>query len=66
MEELVRAAGGSGRANTGTLRIYRNKLFSDVAALDDEFDAARARGNEGLMIKTRGLRTNPVDVGVSG
>jgi DNA ligase-1 len=27
------------------------KKFSDVAALDAEFDAARARGNEGLMIK---------------
>ena len=37
--------------NTGTVRISQSKLFSDVAALDDEFDAARARGNEGLMIK---------------
>jgi DNA ligase-1 len=27
------------------------KRFREAAALDDEFDAARARGNEGLMIK---------------
>ena len=37
--------------NTGTVRISQSKLFTEVAALDDEFDAARARGNEGLMIK---------------
>ena len=35
----------------GTVRLSRTKLFADVAALDDEFDAARGRGNEGLMIK---------------
>lgn len=53
MEELVRipTSRDSGRANTGTLRISETKLFTDVSALDDEFDAARARGNEGLMIK---------------
>ena len=50
LEELVSTT-GSGRANAGTLRISLTKLFRDVAALDDEFDAARARGNEGLMIK---------------
>jgi DNA ligase-1 len=33
------------------LRLSEAKLFSEAAALDDEFDAARARGNEGLMIK---------------
>ena len=33
------------------LRLSRAKRFNDVLALDDEFDAARARGNEGLMIK---------------
>ena len=38
-------------ANLGTLRLSEAKRFSDAAALDDEFDAARARGNEGLMIK---------------
>jgi DNA ligase-1 len=35
----------------GTFRLSRAKRFNDAAALDDEFDAARARGNEGLMIK---------------
>ena len=39
------------RANLGTVRLSQAKRFSDPAALDDEFDAARARGNEGLMIK---------------
>lgn len=36
---------------TERLRLSQTKQFSDVAALDAEFDAARARGNEGLMIK---------------
>jgi ATP-dependent DNA ligase len=35
----------------GTLRLSDARLMRDVAALDAEFDAARARGNEGLMIK---------------
>ncbi|HEX3281689.1 MAG TPA: ATP-dependent DNA ligase [Pyrinomonadaceae bacterium] len=34
------------------IRISSAKLFSEVAALDEEFDSARARGNEGLMIKS--------------
>ncbi|HXT61745.1 MAG TPA: ATP-dependent DNA ligase [Pyrinomonadaceae bacterium] len=34
-----------------TVRLSGAKLFQDVTALDNEFDAARARGNEGLMIK---------------
>jgi DNA ligase 1 len=51
LEELVRTACGSGRANLGTLRLSQAKRFSDSALLDDEFTAARARGNEGLMIK---------------
>jgi DNA ligase-1 len=51
LEELVKSACGSGRANSGTLRLSEAKTFSDVAALDEEFTAARARGNEGLMIK---------------
>jgi DNA ligase-1 len=34
-----------------TLRLSLAKRTSDVASLDEEFDAARARGNEGLMIK---------------
>src|SRR5438046_10535768 len=29
----------------------RAKRFNDLSGLDYEFDAARARGNEGLMIK---------------
>jgi DNA ligase-1 len=36
----------------GTVRVSLAKRFEAVAALDDEFDAARARGNEGLMIKS--------------
>src|SRR5207249_1464776 len=51
LEEVVRTACGSGRANAGTLRLSHAKLFNGAAALHDEFDAARARGNEGLMIK---------------
>jgi DNA ligase-1 len=34
-----------------TLRLSAMRRTTDVAALDEEFDAARARGNEGLMIK---------------
>jgi DNA ligase-1 len=34
-----------------TLRLSEAKRMSDVALLDAEFDAARGRGNEGLMIK---------------
>ena len=34
-----------------TTRRADSRTFDDVAALDAEFDAARARGNEGLMIK---------------
>ncbi|HWN11368.1 MAG TPA: ATP-dependent DNA ligase [Pyrinomonadaceae bacterium] len=37
---------------SGTVRLSAAKRFRDAAALDDEFDAARARGNEGLMIKS--------------
>jgi DNA ligase-1 len=51
LEELVSTASGSGRPNYGTLRLSQTKRFHNVAALDEEFDAARARGNEGLMIK---------------
>jgi len=36
----------------GTLRMSAGKLLQDAAMLDDEFDGARARGNEGLMIKS--------------
>lgn len=33
------------------MRRAPSKSFSDAKLLDDEFDAARARGNEGLMVK---------------
>ena len=36
----------------GTVRVSLAKRFADAAALDDEFKDARARGNEGLMIKS--------------
>jgi len=36
----------------GTVRVSVAKRFTDVAALDEEFNDARARGNEGLMIKS--------------
>ena len=57
LEELIKSvrgygtARGSERVNVGTLRLSQAKRFSDAAALDEEFAAARARGNEGLMIK---------------
>jgi DNA ligase-1 len=35
-----------------SIRMSEGKVFSETAKLDDEFDAARARGNEGLMIKS--------------
>jgi DNA ligase-1 len=37
--------------NVGTLRLSEAKRVGDAKDLDAEFDAARARGNEGLMIK---------------
>jgi len=36
----------------GPIRMSKGKVFSEATKLDDEFDAARARGNEGLMIKS--------------
>jgi len=51
LEELVSTASGTGRSNSGTLRLSKAARFNDVAVLDEEFDHARARGNEGLMIK---------------
>ena len=36
----------------GSLRLSEGKIFNETALLDDEFDRARARGNEGLMIKS--------------
>ena len=36
----------------GPLRLSEGKLFREAASLDEEFSGARARGNEGLMIKS--------------
>ena len=36
----------------GTVRVSVAKRFDAVGAIDEEFSAARARGNEGLMIKS--------------
>lgn len=36
----------------GTLRLSIAQSFSEVALIDAEFAAARARGNEGLMVKS--------------
>jgi len=47
LEDLMGAAGDRER-----VRLSKAKRFTNVAALDHEFDAARARGNEGLMIKS--------------
>ena len=45
LAELVRGVGGP-------LRLSEGKIFNEAGFLDDEFDRARARGNEGLMIKS--------------
>ena len=39
-------------SNQGTLRMSPGKLLQDAAMLDNEFEKARGRGNEGLMIKS--------------
>lgn len=36
----------------GPIRLSEGKLFTEAGLLDEEFDQARARGNEGLMIKS--------------
>lgn len=38
-------------ADNGGARRAASELFTEAAALDAAFDAARARGNEGLMVK---------------
>ena len=43
----------------GPLRMSQGKLLADAAMLDDEFELARARGNEGLMIKSPGSAYKP-------
>jgi DNA ligase-1 len=39
-------------SDQGPLRMSQGKLLREAAMLDDEFVRARARGNEGLMIKS--------------
>lgn len=43
----------------GPLRMSQDKLLRDAALLDDEFELARGRGNEGLMIKSPGSPYKP-------
>jgi DNA ligase-1 len=43
----------------GPLRMSQGKLLREAAMLDEEFDLARARGNEGLMIKSPGSPYKP-------
>ncbi|MDF2439930.1 MAG: ligase 1, partial [Abditibacteriota bacterium] len=40
-------------------RLATSQVMNDVALLDDEFEAARARGNEGLMVKDLGSTYKP-------
>lgn len=51
LEEVLYRGVHSEKRLIATVRLSEAKRFSDVAELDREFDAARARGNEGLMIK---------------
>ena len=57
LEDIVTSV--CGRSNAGTVRLSEAKRFADINALDEEFDAARARGNEGLMIKDPGSFYKP-------
>ncbi len=43
----------------GTVRLATARQFQEVALLDEEFSRARARGNEGLMIKSPGSLYKP-------
>jgi DNA ligase-1 len=52
LEEVVQGA-------AGPLRLSEGKIFNEAGLLDDEFDRARARGNEGLMIKSPGSSYKP-------
>ena len=55
LETLVRTANGQDNPDandgSGALRLSRALLANDVSLLDAEFDRARERGNEGLMVK---------------
>ena len=41
------------------VRLSASRFFTDVRQLEEEFSAARARGNEGLMIKDPRSKYNP-------
>lgn len=41
-----------GPGSSGPLRLSQGKIFKEASLLDEEFNQARARGNEGLMIKS--------------
>jgi len=43
----------------GPLRMSQSKLLRDATMLDEEFELVRARGNEGLMIKSPGSPYKP-------
>lgn len=43
----------------GPVRMSRGKMLVDAALLDEEFELARARGNEGLMIKSPSSQYKP-------
>src|SRR5438128_4961019 len=51
LEDIVSTTGYGTARGSERVRLSQAKLFRDTPALDDEFDAARARGNEGLMSK---------------
>ncbi|HEX8632942.1 MAG TPA: ATP-dependent DNA ligase [Pyrinomonadaceae bacterium] len=51
LESLLTNNEAGEKAMAATLRLSEAKRVSDVALLDAEFEAARGRGNEGLMIK---------------
>ncbi|MDQ4123622.1 MAG: ATP-dependent DNA ligase [Acidobacteriota bacterium] len=40
-------------------RLTKSKIFTEVAKLDEEFDQARERGNEGLMVKNPSSEYKP-------
>lgn len=44
---------------TRAARLAASQIWDDVPALDREFEAARARGNEGLMVKNREATYKP-------
>ncbi len=45
--------------NESRFRVAQTTIFSDALLLDDEFAAARNRGNEGLMVKALGSIYKP-------